>query len=237
MEHIIKVAVREKIAVAPPNALYICGNSDFVIDFDFDDEWAEHEGKIARFVWNGQYHDVPFTNNRCAVPVITNTHRFKVGVYAGSLETTTAAFVSASKSILCENGAPAPALPGVYEQLEALFTQGVEVVLEKTNDATTAAENAEASELAAKLSAEASALSESNAKSSEEAAKTSEGNARASELAAAKSAEDATNVVNNAAWVDAEINENGHLILSQSDNFNGATFQINKNGNLEVVYK
>lgn len=40
-----------------------------------------------------------------------------------------------------------------------------------------------------------------------------------------------------AAWVEAEINENGHLIVSQSDNFTGAKFAINESGNLEVSYE
>ena len=49
MEHVINVEVRNKIAVAE-QATYICGNSDFVVAFDFDDEWKEHDKKTARFV-------------------------------------------------------------------------------------------------------------------------------------------------------------------------------------------
>lgn len=54
--------------------------------------------------------------------------------------------------------------------------------------------------------------------------------------AAAASAKQAEEKVNNAAWVAAEIDANGHLILSQSENFNGATFALNEKGNLEVTY-
>lgn len=68
------------------------------------------------------------------------------------------------------------------------------------------------------------------------AAALSEQNTKASEEAAAKSAKQAEETVNNAAWIAAEVDENGHLIVTQSDNFNGATFAINENGNLEVSY-
>ena len=72
-------------------------------------------------------------------------------------------------------------------------------------------------------------MSEWNAKESEKVAK-------AAMEAAQKAVQDAENVVNNAAWVDATVDENGHLILTMSDNFNGATFRLNENGHLEVSY-
>lgn len=67
-------------------------------------------------------------------------------------------------------------------------------------------------------------------------AATSEGKAKASEEAAEASAKRAESASQNAAWVEAEIDENGHLIVSQSDNFLGAAFSINENGHLEVAY-
>ena len=38
--HIINVTVRDKIATYVGDVYYVCGNSDFVVHFDFDDEWA-----------------------------------------------------------------------------------------------------------------------------------------------------------------------------------------------------
>lgn len=102
-----------------------------------------------------------------------------------------------------------------FKQLEDKYTQGAEK----------AAQNAEAAQKAA----EAAAQSQKAADLSEQNAKTSEGNA----LTYAKKAEE---VVGNAAWIDAEINEDGHLIVTHSDNFNGAEFSLNEDGHLEVMY-
>jgi hypothetical protein len=123
MERIIKVSVKNKIAKAPDDALYICGNSDFVLAFDFDDEWDGYDHKTARFIYNGTHVDKIFTGSQCAIPIIANTHTIKVGVYAGNLSTTTPALISASKSILCDNPPPADPLPDVYNQLMAKLNE------------------------------------------------------------------------------------------------------------------
>ena len=81
----------------------VCGNSDYVIEFAFDTEWAAHEEKIARFIWNGAYKDVTFTGTTCPVPIITHTTEVIVGVYAGDLSTTTSATIPCQKSILCDS--------------------------------------------------------------------------------------------------------------------------------------
>jgi len=117
MKKEIKVIVKDKIAIAEKNAMYICGNSDFVINFEFDSEWDEFSTKTARFVFGGRHIDVIFQGNQCAVPIITNTYNFKVGVFAGNLRTTTSAYISAMKSVLCDSGSPAQPSNDVYNQL------------------------------------------------------------------------------------------------------------------------
>lgn len=84
----------------------ICGNSDYVIEFAFDTEWAAHEEKIARFIWNSAYKDVTFTGTTCPVPIITGASEVEVGVYAGELSTTTPAVIGCQKSILCQSTSP-----------------------------------------------------------------------------------------------------------------------------------
>lgn len=106
MNKTINITVRNKIAKAEKNVLYICGNSDFVINFNFDEEWDEFTTKTARFVYNGEYKDVEFDGAVCPVPIISNTYSIKVGVFAGDLRTTTPAYISAKKSILCESVSP-----------------------------------------------------------------------------------------------------------------------------------
>lgn len=123
MPEMMNITVRNKIATKTDNVAYVCGNSDYVINFDFDSEWDAYDTKTARFARDGQYTDVVFTGNQCNVPVITNTYAFHVGVFAGDLHTTTAARVPCRKSILCGSGAPADPTPDVYDQLMERMAQ------------------------------------------------------------------------------------------------------------------
>lgn len=113
----INITVRNKIAAADKSVIYVCGNSDYVLKFDFDSEWNAFTSKTARINHGGQYTDVVFSGNECALPVIKDVYNFTVGVYAGDLHTTTPAFVFAKKSILCEGGIPADPVPSVYTQV------------------------------------------------------------------------------------------------------------------------
>lgn len=133
MSHIINVSVKNHVAKQTDKTVYVCGNDDFVINFDFDSEWDQYDVKTARFTYGGNYVDVVFTSNTCAVPIITNVWRFKVGVFAGDLSTTTPVLISASKSILCETGTPAAPTDDVYNQ-----------IIEVVNEATTASNEAKA---------------------------------------------------------------------------------------------
>ncbi len=120
MPIVIPVSVRGKIASAPKDTEYVCGNSDYIIHFDFSEEWKAHDLKTARFKYNGTYREKVFNGNECPVPIISDTFGIEVGVYAGNLETTTAAYIPAKKSILCEEGLPADPPSDVYAQLVSL---------------------------------------------------------------------------------------------------------------------
>lgn len=134
MSHIINISVKNHVAKQTDQTIYVCGNNDYEINFDFDSEWDQYDVKTARFTYAGTYVDVVFTGNTCAVPVITDVWRFKVGVFAGDLSTTTPVLISASKSILCDAGAPAAPTDDVYNQ-----------IMEAVNEATTASNKAKAS--------------------------------------------------------------------------------------------
>lgn len=117
MNKTIIVTIRDKIAVASKDIDYICGNSDFIVEFNFDEEWEEHTNKTARFSYNGTYQDVLFSGNKCSVPVISDVYSINVGVYAGNLCTTTPACVPAKKSILCGGSVPAAPSDDVYNRI------------------------------------------------------------------------------------------------------------------------
>lgn len=43
----INVTVRNRIATAQRWQCIICGNSDYIVDFDLDDEWNDMPNKVA----------------------------------------------------------------------------------------------------------------------------------------------------------------------------------------------
>lgn len=105
----LNIIVNKKIATyLKRDGDIVCGNSDYQAKFTFDEEWAAHNKKTARFKWNGQYFDVDFTGDTCSVPVITNASAVTVGVYAGDLKTTTEAIIGAKRSVLCGDAVPNP---------------------------------------------------------------------------------------------------------------------------------
>lgn len=124
---LINVDVRNKIATQQNKAVYVCGNSDYIVRFGFDAEWDEYEKKTARFEYGGTYQDVVFTGNECPVPIISDTYSFNVGVYAGDLCTTTPAYIACKKSILCGAGVPADPVPDVYSQVMNLLNSNANV--------------------------------------------------------------------------------------------------------------
>lgn len=118
----INIGVENKVAQLVDLKQYIvCGNSDYIINFLFDDEWNDHVAKTARFEWGSNSVEVPFTGTQCPCPVITNTIAVKIGVFAGDLDATTPAYVMCRKSILCGSGGHDDPSLDVYNQLMGLL--------------------------------------------------------------------------------------------------------------------
>lgn len=119
----INIVVRKKVATNVDDTEYICGNSDFLIDFDFDAEWDAFDFKTARFISGSTYKDVVFQGKQCKMPVHANTNTILCGVFAGDLHTTTPAVVKSRKSILCGTGSPAAPEDDVYAQMMELLNK------------------------------------------------------------------------------------------------------------------
>ena len=117
MSHVINISVKNHVAKQTDQTIYVCGNSDFTIKFDFDDEWKQYDVKTACFIYGDTYTEMVFRGDTCAVPTIINTYRIKVGVFAGDLSTSTPAYISAKKSILCGTGIPVAPTDDVYNQI------------------------------------------------------------------------------------------------------------------------
>ena len=119
MHKTINIAIKHKIATnTSQRILYVCGNSDYTINFTFDAEWDAFTTKTARFITEqNTVIDIIFRGNKCNMPMMSNTHLIQVGVFAGDLKTTTPAVIGAKKSILCSGGVPAEPAPDVYQQI------------------------------------------------------------------------------------------------------------------------
>ena len=124
--HTIQITVHDKVAMALGNEKIVCGNSDYVAVFDFDEDWAAQGVKTARFIsQGGSRSDVVFSGNECPIPTLYNTRYCRVGVFSGNLMTTTPAYIDCEKSILCEGGTPADPQPDVYSQLMEKIDSGM----------------------------------------------------------------------------------------------------------------
>lgn len=124
---VIEVTVRNKIAFCLDEAASIvCGNNDYTINFDFDEEWEPFFIKTARFIYNGSHTDVVFEGNSVNVPPILKSTIVSVGVFAGQLRTTTPCIISCQKSIICDDGPVGDPLPDVYGQIVRLCEDAVQ---------------------------------------------------------------------------------------------------------------
>lgn len=120
---VINIDVKNKIATAAKGESVVCGNSDYVVDFTFDAEWNEYNAKTARFKYNGVNVDVPFNGNVCKIPIISDAAYVEIGVYSGTLTTTTAAVIECNKSVLCDGGLPPNPEESVYLQIIGLINE------------------------------------------------------------------------------------------------------------------
>lgn len=168
----LNVFVVNKIATySQRGGCIVCGNSDYQIQFTFDSEWDSYTQKTARFIWRGQYIDVDFTGNTVTVPIVSNTDKVEVGVYAGDLHTTTSASISCEKSILCGNTLPMP-----DEELDKQYASEAKAA---AAEAQTAATNAKKSETNASTYASTARTQATTATNQATAAKNSATEAKA----------------------------------------------------------
>ena len=92
----LNITVRNKIATTIDPATVVNGNNDYTVVFDFDSEWDSLSSKTAMFVYGREeqkYKTVTFTGNSCVMPALYNTGYVLIGVFAGDIKTTTAAYV------------------------------------------------------------------------------------------------------------------------------------------------
>ena len=122
----IKVRVSGKIAEnLTPEVKIVCRNSDYKVEFEFDEPWQAHELKTALFVYNGASVPVPFSGNVCEMPELYNTTLCAIGVFAGDLITTTPAYADCLKAISDLGGEIPPPTEDVYNKLVQMIESGM----------------------------------------------------------------------------------------------------------------
>lgn len=146
----INVTVRNRIATAQRWQCIICGNSDYIVDFDLDDEWNDMPNKVAVFVTNTRgnirHERVLFDGSTCGIPVLRGVNMVDIGIEAGDIRTTTPAHVKCEACITDRAGMPQEPENNVYGQILAMTTDIAQAV-------TAASEQAESAQTAASAAA------------------------------------------------------------------------------------
>lgn len=122
----IKIKIRDKRAGG--TGTVICGNSDYTVAWDMDQEWEPYSAKTMRVnLADGTYQDVVFTGNTAALPVLSTPGWASVGLYAGDLHTSRAADLRVLPSVTTPGGAPADPAEDVYAQITEKLNQLIAV--------------------------------------------------------------------------------------------------------------
>lgn len=64
----------------------VCGNTNYILHFNFSEEWSKCNQKTAIFVANGESIKILFEGNECKVPLFANLDYFKVGLITSDAE-------------------------------------------------------------------------------------------------------------------------------------------------------
>lgn len=111
------IAIVENRNVKIQDISVIGDNADYVIKFQFDEEW-DGVTKTARFERrNGKYADVVLVEDSCEIPVqILKSDYIKIGVYSEKM-TTTPTEINVIASVKDRSGIPEKPHYDVYAQL------------------------------------------------------------------------------------------------------------------------
>lgn len=123
----INIEIRNKRAkLTNPDEYLVCGNNDYELVFDFDEEWAEYPAKTALFVFSDKSVPVVFDGNICKGVAIEGATECAIGVFAGDIKTTTGAFICCLASIRDIGKTPKTPEPDVYNQIMELLQKAIQ---------------------------------------------------------------------------------------------------------------
>lgn len=125
----IHITVRDRVPTITAGEDVISHNSDYVAEFEFDEEWQDKVKTVYFVCEDGSYQAVVMDGNSCDVPMMAGEHRrIFVGVQAGAaekpsvLKTTRPCCLKVKDSIADYLGEQIPdPTPDVYEQIIAML--------------------------------------------------------------------------------------------------------------------
>lgn len=125
----IDIIIRNKTASAVNPPCIVCGNSDYNVKFNFDEEWQAHNNKIGVFAYNRcgewQREKVLFEGDTCPVPALHGVRSVWIGVTAGDVRTSTPADVPCRMGATDFSDAPEKPSEDIWGQiLDKLNTVG-----------------------------------------------------------------------------------------------------------------
>ena len=125
----IHITVRDRVPTITAGEDVISHNSDYVAEFEFDEEWQDKVKTVYFVSEDGSYQAVVMDGNSCGVPMLDGEHRrIFVGVQAGAaekpsvLKTTRPCCLKVKDSIADYLGQPIPdPTPDVYAQIMSII--------------------------------------------------------------------------------------------------------------------
>lgn len=128
MRMTITIQVRGRIASVRDAPEIVCGNNDYVLQFDWDSEWDAFESAtccIVCFTADGEARsEITVSEGTVALPALHNVSAIEVGLTAGDVRTTTPARISCLPCITDGNAAEAAPVFDVYNaMMEYLATR------------------------------------------------------------------------------------------------------------------
>ncbi len=121
----INITVAHKVAVSDTQSI-VCDNSNYVVVWDLDEEWAAYDTKAMHLTYSDGTHAVRiFSGQRVTLPVVTVPGKVGISLYAGDISTSSEALITAKPSgrTGCDP-VPDPGT-GLYEQLLAALNDKV----------------------------------------------------------------------------------------------------------------
>ena len=120
---IINITVKGKVASSDTKTI-VNGNSDYVVNWVLDGEWADYDTKTMRVRhYDGTVIDCIFTGCSCSLPIITETCMIEIGLFAGDLITSTPAVINCIRCIRDDDGPVQDPTPSIYDQLLAKLNE------------------------------------------------------------------------------------------------------------------